>query len=140
MTVATTKKRPLEVWKFGGASLADVVAIERAVELIRRNKGPLVIVASALGGVTDLLLEGAAAATSGRTAEAARAAAAFLRRHRDVARGLIPAGPARRRLLATIVEAARERSARLARRADGGADGRRGAQPGAPASRVCRRG
>ena len=108
MTVATTEKRPLEVWKFGGASLADVAAIERAVELIRRHKGPLVIVASALGGVTDLLLEGAAAATSGRTAEAARAAAAFLRRHRDVARGLIPAGPARRRLLATIDEAARE--------------------------------
>ena len=35
--------------------------------------------------------------------------------------------------------AARERSAGVARRADGGADCRRGAQPGAPASRLCRR-
>jgi aspartokinase/homoserine dehydrogenase 1 len=99
---------PLEVWKFGGASLADVAAIERAVALISRHHGPLVVVASALGGVTDLLLEGANAATSGRQSEAARAAATFLRRHRDVARGLIPAGPARRRLLATIDTAARE--------------------------------
>ncbi len=34
MTVATKQKRALEVWKFGGASLADVAAIERAVDLI----------------------------------------------------------------------------------------------------------
>ena len=106
--MATKQKRALEVWKFGGASLADVSAIARAVDLIKRHQGPLVIVASALGGITDLLLEGAAAATSGRSADAGRAAAVFLRRHRDVARALIPAGPARRRLLVTIETAARE--------------------------------
>ena len=106
--MATKQKRALEVWKFGGASLADVAAIERAVDLVKRHQGPLVIVASALGGVTDLLLEGAAAATSGRRGDATKAGAAFLRRHLDVARGLIPAGPARRRLLATIASAARE--------------------------------
>jgi bifunctional aspartokinase / homoserine dehydrogenase 1 len=106
--VAIKPKRGLEVWKFGGASLADVSAIAKAVDLIARHKGPLVIVASALGGITDLLLEGAAAATSGRSAAGARAAAVFLRRHRDVARALVPAGPARRRLMATIDGAARE--------------------------------
>jgi aspartokinase/homoserine dehydrogenase 1 len=100
--------RPLEVWKFGGASLADVGAIQKAVGLIAAHKGPLVVVPSALAGVTDLLLEGAAAATSGRPADAARCAALFLRRHRDVARGLIPGGPARRQLLAAIDAAARE--------------------------------
>jgi aspartokinase/homoserine dehydrogenase 1 len=99
--VAIKPKRGLEVWKFGGASLADVSAIAKAVDLIARHQGPLVIVASALGGITDLLLEGAAAATSGRSAAGARAAAVFLRRHRDVARALVPAGPARRRLMAT---------------------------------------
>ncbi len=97
-----------EVWKFGGASLADTAAIQKAVRLISSHRGPLVVVASALGGITDLLLEGAAAATSGRSSEAGRLAAAFLRRHRDVARSLVPAGPARRRLLATIDAAARE--------------------------------
>jgi aspartokinase/homoserine dehydrogenase 1 len=106
--VAATDKAAVEVWKFGGASLADAHAIERAVGLIGAHAGPLVIVASALAGITDLLLEGAAAATSGRTAEAGRIAAEFLRRNRDVARALIPAGPARRQLLATIDASARE--------------------------------
>jgi aspartokinase/homoserine dehydrogenase 1 len=100
--------RDLEVWKFGGASLADAGAIQRAVGLIGGRHGQLVVVASALGGITDLLLDGAAAATAGRDADARRAAAEFLRRHRDVARTLIPAGPARRRLMATIDAAARE--------------------------------
>ena len=98
----------LEIWKFGGASLADARAIQRAAGLITRHSGPLVIVASALGGVTDLLLEGAGQAAAGRSAEAARTAAAFLRRHREVARELVPGGPGRRKLLATIDAAARE--------------------------------
>ncbi|HUU33601.1 MAG TPA: hypothetical protein VMW48_06030, partial [Vicinamibacterales bacterium] len=52
-------RHPLEVWKFGGAALADGKAIDRAARKIAGHPGPLVIVASALGGVTDLLLEGA---------------------------------------------------------------------------------
>jgi len=100
--------RDLEVWKFGGASLADAAGIQKAVGLISGHDGPLVVVASALGGITDLLLEGAAAATSGRDPDARRAAAELLRRHRDVARALVPAGPARRKLMATIDAAARE--------------------------------
>ena len=101
-------KGELEIWKFGGASLADAAAITKAVSIICGHDGRLVIVASALGGITDLLLEGAAAATSGRHADASRAAAEFLRRNRDVARALLPPGPARRRLMATIDASARE--------------------------------
>ena len=37
----------LEVWKFGGASLADAAAIRRAVSLIADHRGRLVVVASA---------------------------------------------------------------------------------------------
>jgi aspartokinase/homoserine dehydrogenase 1 len=106
--MAARQERELEVWKFGGASLADTAAIQKAVALIRAHPGPLVIVASALAGITDVLLEGAAAATSGKRAEAGRAAATFLRRHRDVARALLPRGRPRRQLLATIDAAARE--------------------------------
>ena len=50
----------LEIWKFGGASLADAAGLRRAAALIAAHGGPLVVVASALAGVTDLLLEGAA--------------------------------------------------------------------------------
>jgi aspartokinase/homoserine dehydrogenase 1 len=101
-------RKDLEVWKFGGASLADAAAINKAIGLIRRHDGPLVVVASAFSGITDLLLQGADAATSGRSAEAGRAAAEFLRRHREVARALIPKGTSQRRLLTAIDAAARE--------------------------------
>ena len=98
----------LEIWKFGGASLADAAAIQRAATLIAAHPGPLVIVASALGGVTDLLLNGAALASAGRSDEAARVAAVFLRRHRDAAKALLPEGAGRRAILARIDAAARE--------------------------------
>src|SRR6476646_30716 len=98
----------LEVWKFGGASLADSAGIRRAVSLISHHRGRLAVVASALGGVTDLLLSGAAKAALGESRDAARASAQFLRRHRDIVRELLPSGPARRTLLATIDASARE--------------------------------
>ncbi len=109
-----TPRRPgasaagLEIWKFGGASLADAPAIQRAAALIAAHSGPVVVVASALGGITDLLLGGAALARAGQTAAAARVAAQFLRRHREVAKALIPEGSARRALLGRIDAAARE--------------------------------
>jgi aspartokinase/homoserine dehydrogenase 1 len=101
-------RHPLEVWKFGGASLADAAAIRKAAELAAAHAGPLVVVASALAGVTDLLLDGARAAVSGDTRQASKVAATFLVRHRRIARELLPGGAARRRLLAAIDAAARE--------------------------------
>ena len=103
-----TPRRQTEVWKFGGASLADADAIQRAVRLIAAERAPLVIVASALAGVTDLLIEGARSAAAGSPREAGRTAAIFLRRHREIVRALLRPGAARRRLLATIDDAARE--------------------------------
>jgi aspartokinase/homoserine dehydrogenase 1 len=108
-TVPRSRRRePLEVWKFGGASLASAEQIEKAVALIARHSGPLVVVPSALAGITDLLLEGARQAMAGNRAEIARLSATFLRRHRDVVRALLPGGAPRRKLLATIDIAARE--------------------------------
>ncbi|MGH9373936.1 MAG: aspartate kinase, partial [Vicinamibacterales bacterium] len=103
-----TKPVPLEVWKFGGASLATAGEIQKAATLIARHNGPVVVVVSALAGVTDLLLEGAAHAVGGRPAESSRVAAAFLRKHREVVRAVVPLGAARRKLLGTIDIAARE--------------------------------
>src|SRR5512141_1153250 len=98
----------LEVWKFGGASLADAAAVRHAVALIRAHRGPLVVVVSALAGVTDLLLDGARRSAAGEPEAASAAAATFLRRHRDLAHALVPPGPAQRRLLASSEEQARE--------------------------------
>lgn len=102
------RQRELEVWKFGGASLADAEAIRRAAGLIAAHRGPLIVVASALGGVTDLLLEGATQAAAGKTDAAGRVAADLLRRHRDVVAALLPAGADRRAMLHTVETAARE--------------------------------
>ena len=99
---------PLQVWKFGGASLAAADEIQKAAGLIARHNGPLVIVASALAGITDMLLEGAGHALGGRQPEATRLAAQFLRRHREVVRAVLPGGDARRRLLGAVDVAARE--------------------------------
>ena len=100
--------RNLEVWKFGGASLADAAAIRRAAALIAAHAGPLVVVASALGGITDLLLEGAHRAAAQSGDEPSAPASVFLRRHRRAAKELVPPGSVRRALLATIDAAARE--------------------------------
>src|SRR5688572_11405617 len=88
--------RNLEVWKFGGAALADARAIQKAVERIAEHRGPLVVVASALSGVTDLLL-----------AAAPDAAETFKRKHQQAARALL-SGPALHRYLDDVDTSARE--------------------------------
>ncbi len=91
----------VEVWKFGGASLADAKAIARAAKQIAAHRGPLVVVASALAGVTDLLLTGA-------TDAAARAAAAFEQMHDRATRALLGPGRQRTALRAEVRAVARE--------------------------------
>ena len=90
-------KAGLEIWKFGGAALADARAIQKAADRIAEHDGPLVVVASALAGVTDLLLS-----ADPEAAEALR------RKHEQAARALLPAGAARTRLVADIDASARE--------------------------------
>ncbi|HEX6162475.1 MAG TPA: aspartate kinase [Vicinamibacterales bacterium] len=81
----------LEIWKFGGAALADGRAIQRAVDRIVEHDGPLVVVASALAGVTDLLL----------TADP-DASGTLRSKHQHAARAIAATGKARTSLLETI--------------------------------------
>ncbi len=99
---------PTQVWKFGGAALADAGGIERAARLAAAHRGPLVVVASALFGVTDALLGGARRSAAGEPAAGAAAAAAFLKRHRAAVSALVRPGRRRRDLLALVDRAARE--------------------------------
>jgi hypothetical protein len=94
------KASPLEVWKFGGASLADAGAVRRAVGLVRAHRGPLVVVVSALAGVTDALLDGARRAAAGDSKAGAAVAAAFVKRHRVLCDELLPGAASRRAFLA----------------------------------------
>lgn len=57
----------MQVLKFGGSSVANAVNINKVVAIVQHalEKGRTVVVVSALGGVTDLLLQSGALAASG---------------------------------------------------------------------------
>src|SRR3989442_9727613 len=70
-------RAPLEVWKLGGASVADAPAVRRVAGLVQRHAGDLVVVVSALKGVTHGLLEGAHRSATRDVAAARPPAPAF---------------------------------------------------------------
>ena len=95
------------VQKFGGTSVADPQSIRRLIEIVRATRardgrGPAVVV-SAMSGVTDALLEIAAAAGAGRLSDALPRADGLRERHVATARALV-AGPAQHVLVASITE------------------------------------
>ncbi|HKC48649.1 MAG TPA: hypothetical protein VKB63_13680, partial [Gemmatimonadales bacterium] len=84
---------PPQVYKFGGASLESGPAIAHAISIIRAQRpAPLVVVVSAMAGVTDALLELASAASRGEAARAVRAAGALHTKHVAAARTLLRTG------------------------------------------------
>jgi aspartate kinase len=93
----------VRVLKFGGTSVADADAIRRVVAIVAQERrdgviartldearvGPVVVV-SALGGVTDKLLEVAALARRGDAAHALELVDALYARHLDTLAALAP--------------------------------------------------
>ncbi|HEY7233735.1 MAG TPA: aspartate kinase [Gemmatimonadaceae bacterium] len=81
---------PVVVHKFGGVALANADAIRHAVNIVatRRARGSAVVV-SAMGGVTDALLDIAELSRRGKRAAARRAIAALRERHVETANELI---------------------------------------------------
>ena len=79
--------KDIVVHKFGGTSLSDAERILRAADLLRTasRTASVVGVASAMGGVTDLLLSAARDAERGRLATAKKALAALKGRHEETA-------------------------------------------------------
>src|SRR5262245_19238961 len=90
------------VHKFGGAALADAAGIRRVAEIVRAQPKPAVVVVSALGGVTDALLEGARAAGAGDERALMQVAANLRDRHREVVRALLPSAAARKPVIDAI--------------------------------------
>ena len=76
--------RRLEVHKFGGSSLRDAGRMRAVAELVAtaRRDADLVVVASAMGGVTDTLIGAIAHAGHGRIGEAIETMAGVVERHR----------------------------------------------------------
>jgi len=98
--------RPPHIHKFGGASLATAAAIRQAVEIVLAHRpAPLVVVVSAIAGVTDALLDAAARAAQGDAGHVRAAAEALHAQHAAAARALVPAGAARDDLLRHVDQA-----------------------------------
>lgn len=76
------------IHKFGGAALADAKAIRGAVDILSRQQRPMVVVVSALLGITDQLGSIVRAAEQGDLDEVVASCGSFRSRHRDVAAAL----------------------------------------------------
>jgi bifunctional aspartokinase / homoserine dehydrogenase 1 len=85
------RSRTLEIHKFGGASLANASAIKHAVSIIRAHQAQarLVVVVSAMAGVTDGLLEIALRAVRGDDGHTRAASRALRTKHVEAARALL---------------------------------------------------
>ena len=85
----------MRVMKFGGTSVADAPAIRRVAavvttEHLASRTGPPVVVVSALGGVTDRLLQAASLARAGDNDAARRLVDALHARHTELLAALVP--------------------------------------------------
>lgn len=83
----------MQIMKFGGTSVNDAQAIAqvRAIVAAQLKSDPdLVVVTSAMRGVTDLLIDSAKAAAQGDRQKYRDARQILIRRHRDAAEALVP--------------------------------------------------
>jgi bifunctional aspartokinase / homoserine dehydrogenase 1 len=94
-----TPPKPLLVMKFGGTSVGTAAAMEQAAEIVRGCRTEwqhIVVVTSALNGVTDLLLDSARQAAQGDLEILAQARSKLRRLHHPIAEALLK-NPARNR-------------------------------------------
>lgn len=105
----------MKVMKFGGTSVGDADRIRRLVSIVeseRAHDARLVVVVSAMAGVTNRLLDAVGAAVRGDAAAVAAAHEELRRRHFDALTELAPADAARR-ALTTELDALFDRFARI---------------------------
>jgi bifunctional aspartokinase / homoserine dehydrogenase 1 len=76
-------KKPLRVMKFGGTSVGDAPCMARVAQIVKdaSREGPVVAVVSAMGGVTNRLIEAAKHAEAGDLEQASRIFEALRKEH-----------------------------------------------------------
>ena len=79
----------MKVLKFGGTSVGSVDSILSVKKIVEAIEEPVIVVVSALGGITDKLLKTASMATNGDVAYE-REFSEIVTRHLDVIQGVIP--------------------------------------------------
>ncbi|MDR1343925.1 MAG: bifunctional aspartate kinase/homoserine dehydrogenase I [Tannerellaceae bacterium] len=81
----------MKVLKFGGTSVGSVLSILNVKKIVEAADEPVVIIVSALGGITDKLLATSALASKGDTSYETELSE-IVSRHLEIIEGVIPAG------------------------------------------------
>jgi bifunctional aspartokinase / homoserine dehydrogenase 1 len=88
----------IRVMKFGGTSVQDADCIRRAAEIIASNRGPVVTIVSAMGGVTNRLIEAAHKSATGDETAGQNVKDAVLQQHLNAIGELVDDDNTRREL------------------------------------------
>lgn len=93
-------KKPLRVMKFGGTSVNDASCIEKVADIIKAatQESDVVVVVSAMRGVTDMLIEAAAQSEAGNQQLVATIFQKLRERHETAASALLQSTDNRQRI------------------------------------------
>ena len=100
---------PTLVMKFGGTSVGSPEAMAQSVQIVQKAAATwpkLVVVTSALSGITDLLLTTAGLAAASKTGSVHEAAGQIVERHEQILAALVPQAALRDPVLAEIKQLA----------------------------------
>jgi aspartokinase/homoserine dehydrogenase 1 len=87
----------MKIMKFGGTSVGSVDSIQKVKKIVEAEQEPVIVVVSALGGITDQLIRTASMATRGDIAYESEFNS-MVRRHEDMIQQVIPSGSKKRTL------------------------------------------
>ena len=87
----------MKIMKFGGTSVGSVDSIQKVKQIVESEKDSVIVVVSALGGITDQLIRTATMATRGDIAYEAEFDG-MVRRHDEMIQQVIPSGNKKRTL------------------------------------------
>ncbi|MGN1172786.1 MAG: bifunctional aspartate kinase/homoserine dehydrogenase I [Muribaculaceae bacterium] len=79
----------MKVLKFGGTSVGTVESLRNVKKIVEENCEPCIVVVSALGGLTDMLIKTAKTAAKGDVSYR-ESYAGIVTRHNDVIAGIVP--------------------------------------------------
>ena len=107
-------KKPLRVMKFGGTSVGDAPCIERVVAIVRAatRESDVVVVVSAMSGVTNKLVEAASQAEAGNR-ESVAAIFEELRQRHETAANVLISSPEKLQTIVQTIQARLQEGARL---------------------------
>ena len=97
----------MKVLKFGGTSVGSAESILNVKKIVESQSEPVIVVVSALGGITDKLIKTSQLAVDG-DASYQESFKEIVERHEDMVNTVIPAGEKRENLMAVVRESLEE--------------------------------